>query len=231
MPGALKEPVWISFLRWAFFGNPGWSLIDFLFSQEAQPNGGLKTTTKYPGSAAARSAVAEKPSIVCRASVNRKKALLPPENAKVDDIDNTLPIAVLDTNVVLDWLVFRNPSVLALVETLGSGRLQWVATEAMREELHHVLSRGHLAAWRPGPVEIWAHWDRHCTLYPTPAPRRADRLRCSDPDDQKFVDLAREGADWLLTRDRALLVLAPRLRSCGVRIVTPEAWTEASRGR
>jgi hypothetical protein len=46
--------------------------------------------------------------------------------------------------------------------------------------------------------------------------------RCRDPDDQKFLELARAcRADLLLTRDRALLELA---RRTPFRIVTPRAW-------
>ena len=52
-----------------------------------------------------------------------------------------------------------------------------------------------------------------------------ERLRCSDPDDQQFIDLAiARRAHALLTRDRAVLRLAPRARRFGVLIATPEAW-------
>jgi len=49
--------------------------------------------------------------------------------------------------------------------------------------------------------------------------------RCSDRDDQKFLELARRaGADWLVTADKALLRLARRDKLAGLfRIVTPDA--------
>ena len=48
---------------------------------------------------------------------------------------------------------------------------------------------------------------------------------CRDPDDQKFIDLARcIGAGTLLSRDRAVLKLAARARRLGVLILTPTAW-------
>lgn len=174
------------------------------------------------------SAIAGQPAIVCRAAGNRKKLPRTLDNAEVDTTSNIFPTAILDTNVVLDWLVFRNPSISTLIAAVRNGQICWIATDAMRDELHYVLKRGQLTAWRPDPVNIWAHWDRYCTSRSTPAPRHAGRLRCSDPDDQKFVDLAQEGAAWLLTRDRALLRLAPRLRAHGVRTLTPEAWTLAA---
>jgi len=52
-----------------------------------------------------------------------------------------------------------------------------------------------------------------------------ERLRCSDSDDQKFIDLAvASGAAWLISRDRAVLRLARRASAFGLAIVTPERW-------
>ena len=141
--------------------------------------------------------------------------------------ESTPPIVVLDTNVVLDWLVFRNPDCASLVAALVAGELRWIATRAMRDELAHVLARGHLDAWAPDLATIWAHWDRHCTELPTLTPiGPPGRLRCSDPDDQKFIDLAFVSrARWLLSRDRAVRRLARRLREHGIETLPPDRWT------
>ena len=49
--------------------------------------------------------------------------------------------------------------------------------------------------------------------------------RCTDPDDQKFIDLAlHSGAQWLLSRDRAVLKLAREARQRGLAIVAPHVW-------
>ena len=140
------------------------------------------------------------------------------------------PIAVLDTNVVLDWLVFRNPECAALQAAIVAGRLQWIATDAIRAELVHVLGRGHLDAWQPDSAALGDVWDAHCTTVAAPTPSGPPgRLRCSDPDDQKFVDLAvAAGARWLVSRDRAVLKLARRLREVGVTVTTPARWASLS---
>jgi predicted nucleic acid-binding protein len=51
-------------------------------------------------------------------------------------------------------------------------------------------------------------------------------LRCTDPDDQMFVDLAHAaGARWLVSRDRAVLRLARRAAAFGIAITAPEGWS------
>lgn len=136
------------------------------------------------------------------------------------------PTLVLDTNVVLDWLVFRHPACAGYAEMVGSGRLRWLASPAMRDELAHVLARGVASAWAPDLDLIWQTWARLAvSVQPVASAGPALRLRCSDPDDQKFIDLALgHGARWLLSRDRAVLKLASRARPLGLEVLTPESW-------
>ena len=139
------------------------------------------------------------------------------------------PRVVLDTNVVLDWLLFGNPSGAALGQAIASGALHWIATAAMKDELAHVIARGAFDHRQPDWAALWAAWDRHCR--DVPAPTTALTVpRCIDGDDQKFIDLAagHPGA-LLLSRDRAVLKLARRLLPFGVRVATPAAWL-ATRG-
>jgi predicted nucleic acid-binding protein len=136
--------------------------------------------------------------------------------------DPKAPGIVLDTNVALDWLLFKDPSVAALADAVASGRLQWLATAAMRDELAHVLTRGLAAARRADPHAILETWDAHAFIV-VEAP--AQRLQCTDPDDQKFLDLAvAAGARWLVSRDRALLKLHRRAALQGLTIVPPARW-------
>jgi uncharacterized protein len=140
------------------------------------------------------------------------------------------PIIVLDTNAVLDLLLFCNPECAALQSALGSPSIRWVATAAMRNELAQVLARGDLDNWAPDLPRIWSQWDRYCVAWPEPETVNADpRLRCTDPDDQKFIDLALGcQARWLVSRDRAVLKLGRRLREHGIDVVTQSAWAPLS---
>lgn len=134
-------------------------------------------------------------------------------------------LLVLDTNVVLDWLVFRDSGCEALGVALCNGQVQWVATTAMREELEHVLTRDTLNAWRPDAVMLWCSWDRWASIVQPLPGSPPQSPRCSDPDDQKFIDLAVAcGAHWLLSRDRAVLKLRRRLRESGVAVAAPDEW-------
>jgi putative PIN family toxin of toxin-antitoxin system len=135
------------------------------------------------------------------------------------------PSIVLDTNVVLDWLVFRDPTSVDLAAVITGGQFEWIVTPDMASELEHVLTYSKdLADLAPvGEVMAqWSHWAR--TVAPIP-PGLAAVPRCSDPDDQMFIDLALQvGARALLTRDRALLKLARRAGPLGLRISTPRDW-------
>lgn len=138
------------------------------------------------------------------------------------------PLLVLDTNVVLDWLYFADPGCESLALALRSRQVRWIATAAMRDEIEHVLKRG-IGARRPvdstAVLEGWDRWALMAT--PTDGPLSAT-LRCTDPDDQKFIDLAlRAGAASLLTRDRAVLKLARRARAHGLQIQTTLAWCQS----
>jgi predicted nucleic acid-binding protein len=133
-------------------------------------------------------------------------------------------LAVLDTQVVLDWLVFRDISTAPLARSLELGSLRWLTSDAMQGELQHVLARGIAAAWGPDHMAISRVIGRLALRFEardTPRPQ----LLCSDPDDQMFIDLAlAAGAQWLFTRDRALLRLARRARERGVIVLRPADW-------
>jgi predicted nucleic acid-binding protein len=135
---------------------------------------------------------------------------------------------VLDTNVVLDWMVFADPRSDLLVRWLLAGRLHWSATAAMRAELADVLPRPALRRWQPDVDRVLADFDRLAMLEAA-APAALD-LHCKDSDDQMFIDLAVSvRARWLFSCDRAVLDLAGRARRWGVEIIRPAEWARGRR--
>lgn len=130
---------------------------------------------------------------------------------------------VIDTQALLDWRFFRDPGCADWPLPPGRDSAhRWIATAAMREELAHVLARPWPERWATPPAEVLDFFDRHAELRPPPAPREAQALRCTDPDDQKFVDLALALAPaCLISRDRAVLKLARRAALRAVLIRPP----------
>lgn len=126
---------------------------------------------------------------------------------------------VLDTNVVLDWLVFGNASCATLATRLLSGEWRWLATQAMADELSAVLAYPALARWAPDADRVWHHWSTLAQIVDAAAPCT---LRCRDGDDQKFIDLAvAHRTRWLFSRDRDLLALAKKANAWGVTVQAP----------
>jgi predicted nucleic acid-binding protein len=127
---------------------------------------------------------------------------------------------VLDTNVVLDLLVFGDPVAAPLQAALTAGHLDWLATAAMRDELERVLAYGHITARLASSgrmaVDVLRDFDRLARI--VEAPVRAP-VTCGDPDDQKFVDLAVRHECLLLSRDAAVLALAKKLALLRVDVI------------
>ena len=128
-------------------------------------------------------------------------------------------LVVLDTNIVLDLWVFNDPAARPLAQALDQGRLHWLATTAMREELARVLGYAHIAArLPPGTVagaDVLRAFDRHA--HTVDVASRAG-ITCADPDDQKFIDLAVAHRAQLLSKDNAVLCMQKRLLALGVQL-------------
>jgi uncharacterized protein len=150
-------------------------------------------------------------------------------------IDASPLTLALDTNVWLDLIVFHDPQVVSLHEAMGAGRARVCIDAPCLSELQRVLCyplRG--VALEAGTrtaliaqalaiaVRVDAAAPRGAADAGTPLPR------CRDPDDQKFLELARGcAAHALLTRDRALLELGKRAGALPFRILTPSQFALA----
>lgn len=153
--------------------------------------------------------------------------LQPSNEAGAPDVDGQRRpvLAVLDTHVVLDLLVFADPRARALAGALAGCQVLWLATEAMFEELTDVLSRPTSARWCPDPAAVLAQARTLCHQIVACPPSAQRAPTCADPDDQIFIALAWAWpVDWLFSRDRALLALARPAQQRGLRVVTPAQW-------
>lgn len=129
---------------------------------------------------------------------------------------------VLDTNIWLDWLVFADAGIASVRDAVAAGHADIVIDAACEDELIRVLGY---------PLQKWTLDAMRQSACLEQCRRVACRIdmqytmalpQCDDPDDQKFLELAAGArADWLITKDRALLALAGHRPSLPFHIVTP----------
>jgi len=154
-------------------------------------------------------------------------------NMKKDSMENIMlqnPIVVvLDTNVCLDLFVFHDPRWLALINALQKGNLRAVTNPGCRDEWLAVLQYKHLPISDDNRPAIINAFDNliHFTNTETSTNIRLPVIRlpvCSDPDDQQFMELARDcKANYLITKDKALLKCAKKVMNLRLfEILTPE---------
>lgn len=135
-----------------------------------------------------------------------------------------MPRCVLDTQVLLDWVLFDDARTQSWAQSIQQGHVAWVYCPSMRDEALRVVHYPALAR-RFDPADSAAkidacfdRWGRCCAS--SPGQRR---LICADPNDQMFLDLALvQAAIALLSRDRAVLKLARSARPLGLMIGAPE---------
>jgi len=134
---------------------------------------------------------------------------------------------VIDTNVCLDLFVFRDPRWAPLLAALEAGAVRAVTRADCRDEYRIVLHYPHLPLDEDSRAEAAARFD---ALIDVVAPdSKPIRLPvCTDRDDQKFLEIARDAnAAILITKDKALLKLGRKTLQGGLfRIMLPEAWVK-----
>src|SRR5207253_2284797 len=109
-----------------------------------------------------------------------------------------------------DLFVFHDPRWAPLLAALEDGSVRAVTRADCRDEYLAVLRYPHLPLDDGKRAQAIARYDALVTLVAPDA--RALRLPvCTDRDDQKFLELARDAnATILVTKDKALLKLARR---------------------
>jgi len=142
-------------------------------------------------------------------------------------IPASAPTIVLDTNVCLDLFVFHDPRWASLLGALESGAAKAVTRADCRDEYRVVLHYPHLPLDEASRAQAAARFD--ALIHVVAPDSKPIRLPvCSDRDDQKFLELARDShAAILVTKDKALLKLNRKTQQAGMfRIMLPEAWVK-----
>jgi len=128
---------------------------------------------------------------------------------------------VLDTNAFLDCWVFDDPAAVPLKRAIEAGAATPVRSSATDAELGAVLERPIFRLDDDARSALLLQWNARAALVEVGG---SAPLRCLDPDDQKFLDLAfAVQARALFTKDKALLATASRARRLGLHVVPPHA--------
>ena len=142
-------------------------------------------------------------------------------------VDNAPIRLVLDTNVVIDWLVFDDPYMNPLRDGVREARIQVLTHPPAVEELLRVLAYPQLKLGAARQQEIFARYNDATTLAKMPEGFSTKHLmmpggfpRCRDRDDEPFLALAlHTQADALVSRDNAVFGLKSRAAKFGVTIL------------
>jgi putative PIN family toxin of toxin-antitoxin system len=133
---------------------------------------------------------------------------------------NPAPALVIDSNVVLNWLFFKDAATVEVIERLLQSH-QWICTEWMQCEAQRVATLPQMTKYASTETiaALAKGFAKRATLivHSTVSP-----MRCRDADDQAFLDLAAHThAPLLLTLDRDLLKLRKRAATFGLTIAQP----------
>ena len=133
-------------------------------------------------------------------------------------------VLVIDTNVCLDLFVFNDPRITPLLHALQNNTITAITQASCRDEWLAVLHYPQLPITEQSRPISAALYDKYLQITQTVAKDYLILPRCTDADDQQFMNLARDAsATHLLTKDKALLKCAKRVNKLGLFcILTPD---------
>jgi putative PIN family toxin of toxin-antitoxin system len=121
--------------------------------------------------------------------------------------------AVLDTNVVISALIFRQGPTVTLRQAWIAGQFKPLTDRPCVDELIRALSYPKFQLDPSDIQRLLADYLPYTEVVATADAESVEVPICRDPDDQKFLVLAELGrADILVTGDKALLDLAETTR-------------------
>jgi len=139
---------------------------------------------------------------------------------------------VLDTNIVLDWLLFNDTSLDPLRRQPADQRAIILTHEFAITELERVLTYPIFKLTADRQQTLLQRYRDQTQFVAMPEGFSARQLllpegfpHCRDADDQPFLALCLHArADALVTKDKALLKLRKRARKYGVTLLDPPAF-------
>ena len=130
------------------------------------------------------------------------------------------PSCVLDTNVVLDILLFADKNTKSIQKSLASGQLLALGHYDTLYEFTDVISRSQFKLTESQIKEKLHAWIKLHWLIKEPLPTEG---YCKDHDDDKFFNLARLcSARYLISKDKKVLKAKGKAKQFGCIVIKPE---------
>jgi uncharacterized protein len=134
---------------------------------------------------------------------------------------------ILDTNVVIDWLVFNDPYMAPLRTQAATGAITILTHELAIAEFVRVVGYPELRLGQERQVDVLRRYREQTRAAELPDgfgraqwQLPANFPSCRDRDDDLFLALAHHTrATALVTRDKALLKMRKRMRKLGTTIL------------
>lgn len=115
------------------------------------------------------------------------------------------PRIVLDTNNLISGIFFEKGNEARVLDEVLTGNAKLLASLETLQEFQETVSR---PKFQLSPSEVLAIFYLIISSCEIVLARQRAKVRCRDPDDQKFLDCAVAGkADFLVTGDRDLLTM------------------------
>lgn len=140
--------------------------------------------------------------------------------ARIIELPAECPLVILDTNVLLDILLFKDAKVRMIREALQKGQLIAVGHFDSFYEFADVLARPLFKLTADELNKLLHSWIRIHRLYPHELKTESF---CRDRDDDKFFNLAKAvGAKFLISKDKKVLKAKGKAKQFGCLVINPE---------
>ena len=128
------------------------------------------------------------------------------------------PTVILDTNIVMDILVFKDPSVAPIVKAIDDDRLIPLLHPETFAELVDVLGRSMFKLMSDEVDAKALDWHSRCRFISGELP---PNTYCKDQEDDKFFQLALlTHCPFLITKDKLVLKARKRAKRDAIAVMT-----------
>lgn len=132
----------------------------------------------------------------------------------------SVPLCVIDTNVLLDLFYFEDCNCGNLKKSLDSRSIQAVGHYDTFYEFADVISRTQFQLNDIEKKKLLQDWINLHAILDEPLEKESF---CKDPDDNKFFNLAKAcSASWLISKDKKVLKARGKAKRFGCVLIKPE---------